>query len=58
MQNFRNIKIQDKFERRKWANKLVPSLKLQGEWLREAGFTSGENCSIKVERGRLTIIAL
>lgn len=58
MEKIRNIKIQDKFEKRRWEDKWVPSLRLQGEWLKEAGFTAGENCSIKVEQGRLTIIAL
>ena len=58
MEKFRKIKIQDKYEKRKWDTKLVPSLKLQGEWLRAAGFTGGENCTIKVERGRLTILSI
>lgn len=58
MESFRKIKIQEKWEKRKWENKIVPSLKLQGEWLKDAGFESGINCSIMVEKGRITILSL
>lgn len=58
MQEFRKIKTQEKWERRKWFNKKTPQILLKGEWLKVAGFEAGSNCSIKVEKGRLTILSI
>lgn len=58
MQEFRKIKTQEKWEKRKWDLKTVPQLLLKGEWLKEAGFDAGTTCSIKVENGRLTILSI
>jgi hypothetical protein len=58
MQEFRKIKTQEKWEKRKWEEKKVPQLTLKGEWLKAAGFEIGVTCSIKVENGRLTILSI
>jgi hypothetical protein len=58
MQNYRKIKISNRFEKRKWDQKLVPALMLKGEWLKEAGFEADSHCSIKVEKGRLTLLCI
>lgn len=58
MQEFRKIKTQEKWEKRKWDLKIVPQLLLKGEWLRDAGFDVGITCSIKVENGRITILSI
>ena len=39
-------------------DKRVPSLKLSGDWFREAGFEIGKHVKIKVEKGKLIIEAL
>jgi hypothetical protein len=36
----------------------VPSLKLSGEWFREAGFEIGQNVRIQIKKGKLIIQAL
>lgn len=58
MENFRKIKTSKKIVRRKYDKKWVPVLMLQGEWLKEAGFSEQMNCSIKVENGRIIILNL
>jgi toxic protein SymE len=58
MQNYRKIKISNRFEKRKWDNKLVPALILKGEWLKEAGFEADSHCTIKVEKGRLILLSI
>ena len=35
----------------------VPSLRLSGKWLRQAGFDLGQKAQVKVDAGRLTICA-
>jgi hypothetical protein len=56
MQDYRKLKVAEKHVRNKWNEKKVPELKLCGEWLRNAGFEPGDNCTIKVEKGRITIL--
>lgn len=58
MGNFRKIKMSERYIRRRWDNKKVPSMLIQGEWVLNAGFLPGMNCSVKVEQGRITIISL
>lgn len=58
MQDFRKTKISKKYVRNTWSDKFVPLLKIQGEYLRKAGFKIGTECSVKVENGRITILAL
>ena len=36
----------------------VPQIRLQGKWLREAGFVAGEHVAIVVEAGKLTVLAI
>jgi hypothetical protein len=56
MQDYRELKVAEKHVRNKWDEKKVPQLLLCGEWLRAAGFEPGDKCTIKVEKGRLTIL--
>lgn len=58
MTNYRKVKTQRKFDKRDWGHVTVPSLILKGKWLEDAGFDSGMQCSVKVEKGRLTILAI
>ena len=39
------------------ANKNTPSLTLSGKWLREAGFETGQQVSVKVMDGRIVLMA-
>jgi len=36
----------------------VPQIRLQGKWLRQAGFVAGEHVAIIVETGKLTVLAI
>ena len=38
--------------------KLIPSLKLSGNWFQEAGFDIGQNVEIEVKKGKLILKAL
>ena len=37
---------------------VVPELCLQGEWLRQAGFTIGDHAAIQVKKGQIIIYKL
>ena len=41
--------------RHRGAGHSVPSIRLQGKWLRQAGFTPGERVVVQVEYGRLIL---
>jgi hypothetical protein len=58
MENFRKIKMSKKYIRNRWDSKFVPSFILAGDYLSDAGFVPGQNCSVKIESGRITILAL
>lgn len=58
MKSYRKIKISKKYVRSTWNAKNVPAISMQGEYLRQAGFKIGIDCSVKIEQGRITIIAL
>lgn len=58
MEIFRRTKISKRYVKSTWNAKYVPTLKVQGEYLRQAGFKIGTECSVQVESGRITIIAL
>ena len=34
----------------------VPQIRLQGKWLQEAGFNAGQDVTVVVEHGRLTVL--
>ena len=36
----------------------VPQIRLQGKWLREAGFSAGQDVTVIVEHGRLTVLPI
>lgn len=58
MKKERKGKISKRYVRSQWNAKFVPLLKMQGEYLRSAGFTIGTEFSIKTEKGLITIQAL
>jgi hypothetical protein len=58
MENFRKTKISKRYVRNTYSGKNVPFLKMQGEFLKEAGFQIGTECSVKIESGRITILSL
>ncbi|GGD45127.1 hypothetical protein GCM10011514_06470 [Emticicia aquatilis] len=58
MEIFRKTKISKRYVRTTWNAKNVPLIKMQGEYLRDAGFKIGTECSVKIEQGRIIIIAL
>ena len=58
MEKLRRTKISKRYVRSTWNAKYVPAVKFQGEYLRQAGFKIGTECSVQVESGRITIIAL
>lgn len=58
MENFRKTKISKRYIRNTFSAKNVPLIKMQGEYLRDAGFKIGTECSVKIEQGRIIIIAL
>lgn len=58
MKDFRKLKVKHKYVRRKWDSKVVPSINIEGEWVKAAGFITGEECSIMVEHGRITILSI
>lgn len=57
MEIFRKTKISKRYVRSTWNAKYVPTIRVQGEYLREAGFPIGTECTVKIESGRITIIA-
>lgn len=54
--DIRKIKVQSRFISSRWKYKEIPQLRLEGDWLQDAGFEPGSKTTIKVEQGRLTII--
>lgn len=58
MEIFRKTKISKRYVKNTWNAKNVPFLKMQGEYLRDAGFKIGTECSVKIEQGRIIILAL
>lgn len=58
MEKLRRTKISKRYVRSTWNAKYVPSLNFQGDYLRKAGFKIGTECSVKVEEGQITILAL
>lgn len=59
MSNIRVLKIQPEYRMRKYARKFhtVPSLKLSGEWLANAGFLPGKIINVLVKDNCLVIAA-
>jgi hypothetical protein len=58
MTEFRKLKIQPKYIGRKNDLRSLPQLLLKGKWFEEAGFEPGCYCSLKIEKGRITILNL
>ena len=56
----RNIKLQPEYRRSKYdrMDHTVPSLKLSGNWLREAGFQTSKLVRVTVEDNRLIISSI
>ncbi len=49
---FRNFKVAETNMKEKW----VPLIRLQGQWLAEAGIKPGDHVIVKVENGKLEIV--
>ncbi len=58
MENFRKIRISKRHVRTTWNAKNVPSIRMQGEYLKIAGFRIGYECSVIIEQGKITITTL
>lgn len=60
MSHVRIIKIQPEYRKNKFTRKLtpVPSLKLSGNWLENAGFHTGKIIHVLVENNELVIQAV
>ena len=58
MEKFRKLKTQKKYIGGTYNLRVIPQLLLKGQWLLDAGFEPGINCSLKVEKGRITILSL
>jgi hypothetical protein len=60
MSNIRVLKIQPEYRKNKLTRKLtpVPSLKLSGNWLEDAGFHTGKVIHVYVENNCLVIQAI
>ncbi|UII77581.1 type I toxin-antitoxin system SymE family toxin [Flagellimonas sp. HMM57] len=55
MPSFRILKVYRKFQRRRWDHKVVPEIRLEGDWLKELGFEIGEAIEVQQEKDKLTI---
>ena len=53
----RQLKIHYQWRKRRRSSHFVPNIRLSGEWLRRAGFEIDEQVIVKVESGRLVILA-
>lgn len=51
----RLIKISGLFQRRRWAGVFVPQIRLQGIYLRNAGFAPGDAVQVTIENGKIII---
>jgi len=60
MTSIRVLKIQPEYRKNKWTRKLtpVPSVKLSGNWLENAGFHTGKLIHVYVEENCLVIQAV
>ena len=55
MSSFRILKVYRKFQRRRWDHKVVPEIRLEGDWLKELGFEIGDAIEVQQEKHQLTI---
>jgi hypothetical protein len=56
--DYRKIKTSMQKVKTKYFMQEVPQLLLKGKWLEEAGFEANIMTTIKVEKGRITILNL
>ena len=52
---FRKLKIYQKFRTRTWDNTTVHEIRLEGNWLKKLGFEIGKEIEIKQQKNKLTI---
>ena len=55
MSSFRILKVYRKFQRRRWDHKVVPEIRLEGDWLQDLGFEIGDAIEVLQEKHQLTI---
>lgn len=53
----RRLKIHYQWRKRRRSSHFVPNIRLSGEWLRDAGFEIDEQVTVKVEPGKLVVLA-
>ena len=51
----KTIKLQHKHRALAWGRKIVPELRINGNWLAENGFKAGEQVEITIQQNQLTI---
>jgi hypothetical protein len=57
-QTEKQIKLQPKYRRLVYGDKIVPELKLSGLWLEAIGFKAGEKVTITIREQELIITAI
>ena len=55
MNQYRILKIYQKFRSRRWDNTTVPSIRLEGKWLEKLGFEKGEKVKVESEKDKFII---
>lgn len=51
----KKIKIRPKYRQRTYDDIVIPEIKMEGKWLKDAGFNVGEYVTVCVERNKLII---
>ena len=55
MKEKRKLKIQSKFREREYDRIIIPTIKLEGKWLENLGFTTGNEIIIHPQKNKLII---
>lgn len=55
MKKTRKLKIQSKFRERTYDRVLIPEIRLEGKWLENLGFTTGNEVIIHQQKNKLVI---
>ena len=58
MKDYRKIKVTKRYVKSRWSEGFVPEVRMVGKYLKQAGFIQGHECSVKIESGKITILAL
>ncbi|WP_046756297.1 SymE family type I addiction module toxin [Kordia jejudonensis] len=55
MEKTRKLKIHSKFREREYDRILIPTIRLEGKWLENLGFTTGNEVVIHQQKNKLVI---